>query len=196
MVDPSSSDALSLDDFIEDAARCRERGGGLSEFLRLGKVVRLRWPADVVEQWLYDHAGSGPFLDDYGGVDLARIGWQVEAISRDVLMELQTGRSDADAIERFAKEPQHWVDVRRHGVHTGVAEMWDVHGTWKRWPLVLDRALLGPVEQGLQVEGRTRAGIMRGRHRQGSFVADRHLVWVGRPELDAPIEDNIEECGR
>ena len=30
------------------------------------------------------------------------------------------------------------------------------------------------------VEGRTRVGVLRGRHRQGALVAERHLAWVGR----------------
>lgn len=196
MSDPLSADALYLADFVQDASRCRERGSGLTEFLRLPKVVRLHWPADVVEQWLYDHAGNESFLKDYGLVDLTGIVWQVEAASLDFLLELPTGPSDSDAIGRFANEPEHWITVRRHGEHMGVAEMWNVHGTWKRWPLVLDRALLGPTEQGFQViEGRTRMGVMRGRSRHGAFVADRHLVWIGRPRHDISIEDNIEERG-
>lgn len=196
MPDRSRADALFLASFVEDASRCRDHGGGITEFLRLEHVARLRWPTDVVEQWLYDHADNESFLNDYGLVDLTGIIWRVEAVSLDILMELPTGPSDADAIERFANEPEHWIAVRRHGEHMGVAEMWNVHGTWKRWPLVLDRALLGPTEQGFQVvEGRTRMGVMRGRSRHGAFVAGRHLVWIGRPRHDLPIKDNIEERG-
>lgn len=58
---------------------------------------------------------------------------------------------------------------------------WDVHGTWKRWPIILDRGLLASKKPGLQlVEGRARVGILRGRSQHGDFVADRHLAWVGR----------------
>ena len=66
---------------------------------------------------------------------------------------------------------------------TGVAQCWETHGTWKRWPILIDRRLLDPPESGLQVvEGRTRVGVLRGRHRQGILVAERHLAWVGRQQ--------------
>lgn len=71
--------------------------------------------------------------------------------------------------------------MRNRGIHIGVAQCWETHGTWKRWPILIDRRLLDPPESGLQVvEGRTRVGVLRGRHRQGTLVAERHLAWVGR----------------
>lgn len=191
----SSSELLFLADFEQEATRCREQGGGLSEFLRLPDVVRLQWPTDVVEHWLYDHAGNQSFKIDYGHVDLTQIDWHVEALSGKVLLDMPTGPSDGDLLEEIAQNPEHWISVRCHGVHLGVAQMWDVHGTWKRWPLVLDRSVLSPNSQGLQlVEGRTRLGVMRGRRRQGNFVAERHLVWIGRLRQATRIENNIYEC--
>lgn len=191
----SSSESLFLADFEQEATRCREQGGGLSEYLRLHDVVRLQWPEDVVEQWLYDHAGNQSFKTDYGHVDLTQIDWHVEALSVKVLLDMPTGPSDGDLLEEIAQNPEHWISVRCHGVHLGVAQMWDVHGTWKRWPLVLDRSVLSSSSQGLQlVEGRTRLGVMRGRRRQGKSVAERHLVWVGRLRQATRIENNIYEC--
>lgn len=60
--------------------------------------------------------------------------------------------------------------------------MWDVHGTWKRWPILIVRSLVDPDWTGLQVvEGRTRVGVLRGRSRLGLHIAERHLARVGRP---------------
>lgn len=94
---------------------------------------------------------------------------------------LPTGASEPDSIERFARDPDHWVSVHKYGQHRGVAEMWDNHGTWKRWPVFIDRRVVDPTATGLQViEGRTRVGVLRGRSRLGLTVAQRHLAWVGR----------------
>jgi len=172
---------MRLADFADLAQQCRENGYGFAEFRRQDMVIDLRWPADVLEQWIYDHAGNGSFLRDYENVELSRVGWQVEALSVDTFMAMPTGPSDAGAIEYFAADPDHWMAVRNQGEHLGVGLAWDVHGTWKRWPIILDRALLTPAEHGLQlVEGRNRVGILRGRQRQGKLVADQHLAWVGR----------------
>ncbi|MFC3480180.1 hypothetical protein ACFOLD_06105 [Kocuria carniphila] len=96
-------------------------------------------------------------------------------------MKMQTGPSDRNAIEVVADDPDHWISVRNQGQHLGVGLAWEVHGTWKRWPIVIDQALLHPASSGVQlVEGRTRVGILRGRQRQGKLVANMHLAWVGR----------------
>lgn len=172
---------MRLADFTELAHRCREDGFGLAEFRRQDAVIDLHWPSDVLEQWVYDHCDKDSFLCDYETVDLTRIDWRVEALPVATLMTIPTGRSDADDIEYFAADPDRWVDVRSQGEHLGVREAWETHGTWKRWPVIIDRGLLTPPADGLQlVEGRNRVGILRGRKRQGKFVADRHLAWVGR----------------
>jgi hypothetical protein len=96
-------------------------------------------------------------------------------------MTMPTGPSDADDIEYFAGNHEHWIAVRNTGVHVGAELAWEVHGTWKRWPIVLDRAVLTPPAAGLQlVEGRNRVGILRGRYRDRKLVAPSHLTWVGR----------------
>lgn len=135
----------------------------------------------MLEQWLYDHADNGAFLRDYGDVDLSRMSWNVEAIPAEDFTRMPTGRSDRGCIDRFAEDPSHWIGNRRHGVHMGVSLCWETHGTWKRWPILIDRSVLEPSVTGLQVvEGRTRVGILRGRLREGALVAQKHLAWVGR----------------
>ncbi|MGV9976509.1 hypothetical protein ACWDUH_02385 [Micromonospora wenchangensis] len=138
----------------------------------------------MLEQWLYDHSGNGAFLQDYGDIDLLRIDWNVEAISTKDFVRMPTGPSDGDCIDEYAQNPDHWINVRQYGVHMGVALCWETHGTWKRWPILMDRSLLGFSPAGLQVvEGRTRVGILKGRWREGALVARKHLAWVGRPTM-------------
>lgn len=173
---------IHLADFTAIADACRESGEGFTAFQRADRVLALHWPADVAEQWLYDHSDKGPFLQDYGDVDLSQIRWDLEALRAVDIAAMPTGPSDHEVIDEFAANPEHWISVRNSGAHIGVAQMWELHGTWKRWPVLIDRSLLAPPDAGLQVvEGRTRVGILKGRLKQGAFVAERHLAWVGRP---------------
>jgi len=170
-----------LNDFSESARRCRDSEFGFAEFRADSDVAALGWPDDVLEQLLFDHASNAAFLDDYGRIDLATVGWDVKVVALADLLVMPTGASDADCIDEYAANPDHWVRVRNSGIHLGVSECWETHGTWKRWPILIDRELLDPVGTGLQlVEGRTRVGVLRGRYRTGRFVAPRHLAWVGR----------------
>ncbi|KFZ80837.1 hypothetical protein ED92_10950 [Amycolatopsis sp. MJM2582] len=173
---------MRIADYTLISQDCHEDGSGFAGFRRHPEVAGLGWPDDVLEQWLYDHAGNEAFLLDYADVDLAQISWEVEAASTDLLVETPTGDSDGDCIDEFAANPDYWIEVRHTGIHRGVALCWEIHGTWKRWPVLIERSLLTPSAPGLQVvEGRTRIGILKGRHRQGDFVSAQHLVWVGRP---------------
>lgn len=170
---------MYLSDFTELAQRCREYGGGrLAEFLDADPVKELRWPDDVIEQWLYDHSGWGPFLTDYEHLNLSTIAWIDEMVPAEDFLTMPTGPSDGDAIEGYAENPDHWVDSRRH---LGVPQHWDAHGTWIRRPLLIERALLRPPASGLQViEGRTRVGVLRGFLTRGRQVAGIHSAWVAR----------------
>ncbi|MFC3688904.1 hypothetical protein [Aquipuribacter hungaricus] len=173
---------MYLADFTGIAIASREAGGGFEAFRKTSRVVGLGWPADVAEQWLYDHSGNELFLRDYGDVELSRVRWQLEALHAADIATMPTGPSEHDVIDEIAADWDHWIRVRNLGVHLGVAQMWEVHGTWKRWPVLLDRRLLRSSGAGLQVvEGRTRVAILRGRLKQGAFVAEQHLAWVGRP---------------
>lgn len=172
---------MYLADFTALAEASRESDRGFAAFRTADRVLGLGWPDDVAEQWLYDHSDKEPFLQDYGDVDLSRIRWNLEALRAADIAGMPTGPSDRDIIDEFAADPDHWISVRKSGVHVGVAQMWQFHGTWKRWPVLIDRGLLGASGAGLQVvEGRTRVGILKGRLKQGAFVAERQLAWVGR----------------
>jgi hypothetical protein len=170
-----------LGDFTDLAHRCRVfGGGGLPEFLDADVVKGLAWPDDVVEQWLYDHSGFGRFLMDYGGLDLTAIHWHDELVPAEQFLTMSTGPSEAGLIEEFAQNPDHWSEVRRP---QGVPQHWEVHGTWLRRPLLIDRTLLLPPAVGLQViEGRTRVGVLRGFLERGRSVAAMHSAWVARSQ--------------
>ena len=170
---------MELSDLAGHARACRESEGRFASFWASPPVQALGWPADVAEQWLYDFADCDNFQRDYRGLDLHTVKWEVEVLSADAFETLPTGPSDGNLIERFAADPAYWLRIR--SAHVGVAQCWEVQGTWKRLPLLIDRQLLTPTEDGLQVvEGRTRVGVLRGRLREGAFVADTHLAWVGR----------------
>lgn len=138
----------------------------------------LQWPDDVLEQFLFDHGDNAAFVYDYGGIDLRDITWQMETIPTADFHGMPTGASDAGCIESFADNPGYWVSVRP----PEVGRCWEDHGTWLRPPILIDRRLLEPSGTGLQVvEGRTRVGVLRGRLREGLYVASHHEAWVGRP---------------
>lgn len=176
------AEPVFLADLAKASVAARERGGGLRTFLADPATRGLRkWPKDVVHQWLYDHADGPKFQADYGHIDLSTLVWSLEPVALDELMAIPTGASETDAIEYYAQDPERWVSLRDKGDHTGVREMWDVHGTWKRWPILIERRLVRPGQIGLQViEGRTRLGVLRGRAQRGWHVAPQHLAWVGR----------------
>lgn len=173
---------MKLADYSDLARTHREAGLGHERFRDLPIVSLLLWPDDVVEQWLYDHADNDCFLDDYGDIDLTCVGWKRELIPVVELTDIPTGPSDGDCMEEYAANPDHWVRVRNSGIHEGVAESWEICGTWKREPVLIDRLLLATPVHGLQVvEGRTRIGVLRGRYRSdNASVAEVHSVWVGR----------------
>jgi hypothetical protein len=172
---------VNLADLSTLAVSCRENSMRFEGFRQNALVSSLGWPDDVLEQFLYEHADNAGFLCDYGDLDLSRMKWDAEVIPIGEFMGMPTGASDGECIEEFAANPDHWVRIRNHGPHIGVAQCWATHGTWKRWPVLIDRGLLDPPESGLQVvEGRTRVGVLRGRYRQGALVAEQHLAWVGR----------------
>ncbi|BEL01832.1 hypothetical protein Q0Z83_000230 [Actinoplanes sichuanensis] len=84
---------------------CNEKESSISFFKSHSIVSELRWPDDVLEQWLYDHAANESFLRDYGNIDLSTIGWDVEAISAKDFIQMPTGRSDGDCMESMQKTP-------------------------------------------------------------------------------------------
>jgi hypothetical protein len=93
---------------------------------------------------------------------------------------MPTGASEVGLIDEFAAQHRHWLAAKSRYKPT-VAADWEERGTWSVPPVLLERALLYPHGEGLQVvEGRTRIAILRGRRQDDLTAADRHLAWVGR----------------
>lgn len=111
-----------LSDLADLATDAVETGAGMPAFLDDQRVRALRWPIDVVEQWLYDHAPTRTFEADYGHIDLEGIEWSVQVISATTLAKVPTGAHDQGCIEQYAEDPEHWVNVRNVGFHLGVRD--------------------------------------------------------------------------
>ncbi|MTB70927.1 hypothetical protein GGG17_02855 [Arsenicicoccus sp. MKL-02] len=179
---------MYIQDFKALSVRCIENFTGLREFLADPTVKALGWPDDVVEQLLYDHARNGALQMDYGHIDLNDLTWSRELVPTGEFLSMPTGPSDHDAIEQWAALHEYSVSNRErlshmtgNSRHAGIRAKWEEEGTWLRAPIVLDARVIGTARTGLQlVEGRTRVGVLRGRHRDGLPVAVEHWTWIGR----------------
>ncbi|MEU8741953.1 hypothetical protein ACFYPK_33125 [Streptomyces halstedii] len=168
---------MNLNDLMPLMKRRQDGGLGFERFRTDPALTGLSWPDDVLRDFLYEHGDHGPFVDDYGHLDLSTITWTLESIPTVDFHTMPTGESEAGLIEHFAQHPVHWVTVRP----PQVGQHWNDHGTWLRPPLLIDRRTLNPGGIGLQVlEGRTRVGVLRGRLREQLYVASEHAAWVGR----------------
>ncbi|MER8269639.1 hypothetical protein ABT007_36265 [Streptomyces griseus] len=83
----------------------RRRDGALSfdRFRTDPTVAALRWPDDVLEQFLFDHGDNLAFVDDYNTIDLHTITWQLETIPAAHFTAMPTGASDEGCIENYAE---------------------------------------------------------------------------------------------
>jgi len=160
---PGSPDALTLDQFLADP-----------------RVASLAWPDQVVEQFLVDHGTDDGVYAAYGHLDLRSVTWSLERLLAHHLRHVPTDEAGQAGLDEVAEDPEHALaqrpeEERRH---------WEQHGTWLVPPVLVDRSLLVPPGEGLQiVDGRMRLGILRGRMRERRIVARRHEVWVGRPAV-------------
>ncbi|MFJ4584037.1 hypothetical protein [Streptomyces echinatus] len=167
---------MKLSDLSPLMARRQDGGLSYDAFRADAALASLAWPDDVLQQFLFDHGDNAAFVHDYDSIDLREITWRQETIPAADFNGMPTGASDAGCLESYAKNPEHWVKVRR----PEVGRYWDEHGTWLRPPILIDRRLLDPSYSGLQVvEGRTRVGVLRGRLHEGLNVASHHRAWVG-----------------
>ncbi|MCF2131077.1 hypothetical protein L1I79_32330 [Strepomyces sp. STD 3.1] len=169
---------MNLNDLGPLMVRRQDGGLDLDRFRTDPILAALQWPDDVLRDFLFEHGDHGPFVADYGHLDLSAITWTLETLPATDFHTMPTGESEAGLIEHFAQNPVYWASVKV----PEVGRHWEDHGTWLRPPLLIDRRLWGPLDSGLQVvEGRTRVGVLCGRQREGLYVASHHRAWVGRP---------------
>ncbi|MCX5039955.1 hypothetical protein [Streptomyces coelicoflavus] len=103
---------MNLND-LSSLMECRQDGGlNFERFRSDPALTALRWPDDVLRDFLFDHGDKGPFVDDYGALDLSAITWTLETIPSADFHKMPTGESEVGLIEHFAKDPLHWVAVR------------------------------------------------------------------------------------
>lgn len=154
-----------------------DRLGNLSDYLALPQIAGLHWPADVVEQWPFDHAGNVSFIEDYGHLDLAAIDWTKELVPAPQLVDMPTGASDVEFLASVASLHRHYLGLRSQEIR----DAWEHRGTWLVPPILISRHLLGEGESGLQVvDGRMRVGILQGRAADALNLAPALEAWVGR----------------
>jgi hypothetical protein len=89
-----------------------DRDQDLRVFLQLEAIANLRWPDEVVRQWLYDHGQHLEFLRDYEDLDLERIHWKLEDVPVTELESIPTGSSDQEWLKEVAANHVYWLGKR------------------------------------------------------------------------------------
>lgn len=173
---------MFLKDLVLDPERHIRSEHELHAFLARPEIEALGWPAEVVRQWLWEFGDREVLREDYGAVRLDQVVWTLAEVPATDFDAMPTGPSEAGLIDEFAGQHRHWL-MAKSRYKPVVAADWEGRGTWSVPPVLIDRSLIGPPGEGLQVvEGRTRVGILRGRRRDGLATAEQHLAWVGRPK--------------
>lgn len=160
-----------------------DRASNLAEYIALPEIAQLKWPAEVIEQWLFDHGGHGNFLKDYADLELDNIVWTLEDVPVRELGAVRTGASEQGFLDDVARLHCHYLSVRTEPYRVA----WETAGSWLVPPILVARDLLIETAPGMQlVEGRMRVGILQGRLVDELPVADTHKSWVGRarPRLE------------
>ncbi len=153
----------------------REEGAELETFLADKLVRDLDWPDSVVEQFLFDHGNKPVFVEQYGHLELERVGWTLDELPASEFAQASAYR---DWLDDYERDPAVWIAKRSPEER----RRWAEAGTWITPPLLIDSSLLEPPGAGLHVlEGHTRIGILRGRLAACTAAPDEtHAVFVGR----------------
>ncbi len=154
-----------------------DRPGNLSDYLALPpQVADLHWPADVVEQWLFDHAAT-----PHSSKTTDTSTWPRSSGRESWCLPLNLSTSQPVRVTRSSLN--RWlgcIGTTLGCAPRGIRDAWEHRGTWLVPPILLSRQVLGNEERGLQVvEGRMRVGILQGRAAEALNVASRSRLGSG-----------------
>lgn len=128
--------------------------------LEILQALELPMPADVLEQFVFDHGANEEFQKQYSHLNLHTLQWDlISAETKDILtcsvyphfigwMETATSRTRVVPFDG-------WNDVL---LPPGAAQYWRDHGTWMRPPIIITGDLVGSDSALHLAEGHTRVG--------------------------------------
>lgn len=138
----------------------------------------LSCPLDVFEQLFFDPYGDHNFAACVESVDWAGVSWDERALSG-----LKLRQVSAPPDYRYAVDEARSLTAAA-GISDDRSEVvaaWKGQGTWTRWPILVEGALLGVPLEYVMLVGFTRFGNLLGLlDRQEISEFRPHRVWVGR----------------
>jgi hypothetical protein len=161
---------------LSDLPRPGSPGADLDGFVAACRLRGVDRPADVVQQFLFDHGTNDEFIEQYGHLDLRAIHWSLEAMPAAELIGATCYLDFVEHVESVASHPRWTVDQYR----LGHGDVWT--STWVVAPLMMRGELLSPPHGGLHlVEGHTRIGVLKGMVGLGEISVDSlHEVHIAR----------------
>lgn len=164
-----------------DIARLPRDDTGLpnrAAFLKLD----LPGPADIVEQFYFDHGAKEEFQEQYSNLNLLYLDWEELLLPATDLCAASVYPDFEDWVDSCASRAIHALeeDWLEFDSRLAVRQQWRVQRTWLQSPVFLDAALLG--RSGLHLaEGHTRLGVLRGMVSLGLVASGSlHKAWVGK----------------
>lgn len=161
-----------------DLLRPGSEGADLRAFTRECELRGVCWPAEVVEQFLFDHGKNPDFVEQYAHLDLTAIDWRLQAVTTEQLLEATYFDEFGGRVHDVENQTSYVLKQYQKAYGDDVWAQ-----TWKRPPIFIVGALRQPPQQELHlVEGHTRLGVLRGKHDEDpTAVQAYHRTYVGHP---------------
>jgi len=168
---------------FEELRRFRRTEGGQVPREVLDQL-ELPMPADVLEQFVFDHGLLESFQSHYGNLDLHSIAWASRELTAVEIIQCEVKLHGFDRrVEQLTEATRHVLKSGWHEVHISdqALKSWRDRRTWRRRPIIIERDLLSPGTEGLHlVEGHTRVGCLIGLVECGYLdPSSLHGVWIG-----------------